>query len=283
VARLSYYVEIRNDYLGKYKRVTGRTRREVEFKANEQLLRWAQQEERERERATVADERERAKQTTEDTLTLIEEYRNILETTLSIDDRLRWEDLLVQGPYPEAPPQFADVIASAGVPKRRPLLERINPSLADKRLEAEQAARAEYERLMRAHVAAARQYEEDRAARSAEVERFKREYEAGDAEAVEKYVSLVLSNSAYPEGFPREFSAQYLPEEQTVVADIELPSPEAVPRVVEYKYVATRRTTNEVLMKDREFQKYYVRSSIRRSSGPCTRSLKGITKGLTTR
>ena len=36
---LSYYVEINNEYLGKYKRVRGGTRREIEFKASEQLLR----------------------------------------------------------------------------------------------------------------------------------------------------------------------------------------------------------------------------------------------------
>jgi restriction system protein len=41
------------------------------------------------------------------------------------------------------------------------------------------------------------------------------------------------------------------------VADIELPSPDEVPRVTEYKYVASRRTITEVSMKDRDFQKYY--------------------------
>jgi len=38
VAKLSYYVEIHNDYLGKYKRVTGRSPQEVQHKATEQLL-----------------------------------------------------------------------------------------------------------------------------------------------------------------------------------------------------------------------------------------------------
>jgi hypothetical protein len=41
------------------------------------------------------------------------------------------------------------------------------------------------------------------------------------------------------------------------VVDLELPSPDAVPRVVQYKYVASRRAVDEVLMKDRDFQKYY--------------------------
>src|SRR5215203_3387750 len=43
------------DHLGKYKRVTGRTPREVEAKATEQVLKWAQEEERARERAAIAD------------------------------------------------------------------------------------------------------------------------------------------------------------------------------------------------------------------------------------
>jgi restriction system protein len=118
-------------------------------------------------------------------------------------------------------------------------------------------AHAEYERLVAAYAEAAKRHEEEQAQRNAEVESFKRNYEGGEAEAVERYLALVLANSAYPEGFPREFNVQYLPEERTVVVDIELPSPDTVPRVVEYKYVSTRRTTNEVLMKDREFQKHY--------------------------
>jgi restriction system protein len=92
MARLSYYVDISNSYLGKHKRVTGRTPREVEAKATEQLLRWAQEEERARERAAVADEKERANQDTEEALARIEEYRGILKATLAVDDRIRWED-----------------------------------------------------------------------------------------------------------------------------------------------------------------------------------------------
>jgi hypothetical protein len=148
MARLSYYVEIRNDYLGKYKRVTGRTRREVEFKASEQLLRWAQQEERARERAAITDGKERARRDTEAALVRTEDYRGILKATLPVDDRIRWEDLLDREPYPEAPPRLSGVVARAGVPKKRPFIEKLNPSLAAKRIDAEQAAHAEYERLM---------------------------------------------------------------------------------------------------------------------------------------
>jgi hypothetical protein len=40
VAQSYYWIEISNEYLGKYRKVTGRTRREVELKAAEQLQRW---------------------------------------------------------------------------------------------------------------------------------------------------------------------------------------------------------------------------------------------------
>jgi restriction system protein len=257
MARLSYYVDISNEYLGKHKRVTGRSPREVEAKVTEQLLRWVQEEERARERAAIADEKERANQDTEEALARIEEHRGILEATLAVDDRIRWEDLEDRDPYPEPQPEFEKVMARTGVPDRRPLLEKVMPSLAAKREEAERAAREEHERLAQEHAEAVRSYEEEQEPRNAEVRELRRGYEEGDPEAVERYISLVLANSAYPEGFPREFNVQYLPEERTVVADVELPSPEAVPRVIQYKYVATRRTTDEVLMKARDFQKYY--------------------------
>lgn len=172
MAKPSYYVEISNDYLGKHKRVTGRTPREVQAKSTEQLLRWYQEEERAREREAVADVKEHA-------------------------------------------------------------------------------------RLTREHEDAESRHEEERNAKNAEIEAFRRGYEAGEPEAVERYVSLVLANSAYPEGFPREFGVQYRPEERTVVVDMELPSPEAVPRVVQYKYVASRKAIDEVPMKDKNFQRYY--------------------------
>ena len=279
MAKQSYYVEISNDYLSKHKRVTGRTPREVQAKSTEQLLRWYQEEERARERAAVADVKERAELATEDALARIEEHRGILAATLAVDDRIDWADLEDRDPYPGVAPTAEDVAARMGVPKERPLMERLRSSLAARREEAERAAHEEYERLAREHEEAARRHDEGRAARNAEVEAFRRGYEAREPEAAERYVSLVLANSAYPEGFPREFGVQYRPEERTAVVDMELPSPEAVPRVVQYKYVASRKEVDDVRMKDKDFQKYYARSSTRQCSGPSTRSSRATTPG----
>jgi hypothetical protein len=60
VASSQYFIETGNDHLGKYRRVTGRTRREVELKASEQLQRWNEQEARARQREAVADAKDYA-------------------------------------------------------------------------------------------------------------------------------------------------------------------------------------------------------------------------------
>src|SRR5918994_3167413 len=85
MAQAQYYVEINNDYLKKHRRVTGRTRREVELKVLEQQQRWSEQERRARERDAIADFRERARLATDNAQALLEEYRNILISTLSVD------------------------------------------------------------------------------------------------------------------------------------------------------------------------------------------------------
>lgn len=169
MASHSYYVEIGNEYLGKYKRVTGRTPREVEAKATEQVLRWAQEEERVRERTSIANLKERAELATDDALARIEEHRGILAATLAVDDRIEWADLENRNPYSEAPPKPEDAAAKVGIPEKRPLMERLRPSLAARREEAERAAREEHERLEREHAEAVGRYEEERAAGNAGV------------------------------------------------------------------------------------------------------------------
>jgi restriction system protein len=90
VAQNYYWIEIGNQYLGKYRKVTGRTRREVELKAAEQLQRWEEQEARARVREAVADAKEQARLDTDTALAAIEDHRSILAATLEVDDRLNW-------------------------------------------------------------------------------------------------------------------------------------------------------------------------------------------------
>jgi hypothetical protein len=76
MAQNYYSVEIQNEYLGKFRRVTGRTRQEVQLKAADQLLRWHAQELRAKERAELADMKQMAMEATDDAVALIQSYRD---------------------------------------------------------------------------------------------------------------------------------------------------------------------------------------------------------------
>jgi restriction system protein len=257
MAQSYYFVEISNDYLGKHRRVTGRTRREVELKALEQLQRWDAQETRARERASVADAKERAALDTEAALQAIEEHRTILAATLAVDDQLDWDGMLEKSSLDERAPTLDAVQAELAVPQPRPLIERVSAKARQARAEAEERARAVFEERRAAYAERVRQHQQAQEKHNRTVAEFRSAYERGDPDAIERYVSLVLAQSAYPSSFSRDCRVSYSPADKAIVIDVPLPTPDEVPQVIEYRYVASRRAVDEKLMKEKERAELY--------------------------
>lgn len=53
---------------------------------------------------------------------------------------------------------------------------------------------------------------------------------------------MVLERSSYPEGFPQNFSVAYVSASKQLVIEYELPTPDGVPEIAEYRYNKTRDT-----------------------------------------
>src|SRR6266571_2496633 len=104
MAQYSYYFDVYNEHLGKYRRVRGRTKREARYKAELQIAQWAEQEQRARHRQAVADAKAEAIARTDEARQAIEEHHTILKATLDIDDRVPWDALMVERPFSEVPP-----------------------------------------------------------------------------------------------------------------------------------------------------------------------------------
>ena len=264
MAQAQYWTEITNDYLGKHRRITGRSRREVELKAAEQLHRWSEQEMRAREqemrardRAAIAYVKEQAVASTEAAQALIDSYRGILHATLAVDDRLNWQGIMDPRPFARPRPTLEEARAAAQVPRERPMLERVGLSSKSKRLAAEQEAEAAHEAAVAQWESHRQAYEAARRAHNGEIEAFRAAYEAGDPEAVERYVSLVLASSAFPEGFTRECQVAYSASDRTLIVESSLPTPEDIPTTLEYRYIASRRAIDEKRMKDKDVAALY--------------------------
>jgi restriction system protein len=89
------------------------------------------------------------------------------------------------------------------------------------------------------------------------VQQHRHRYEQGKLDAVEWYFSTALGQSRYPDGIEGEPDPAYDEESRILVIDFSLPSPQDVPNVVEYRYVASRKAISPVEMKAKDFAKFY--------------------------
>jgi restriction system protein len=86
---------------------------------------------------------------------------------------------------------------------------------------------------------------------------FRFRFEAGSPEAVEQYIQMVLERSSYPDPIAGDPDVQFDEASKTLVICFWLPGPADVPNIVEYKYIASRRTIKSTEMKQKEFNAFY--------------------------
>ena len=274
MSRRYYYSQlISNEYLRVSKEVKGATPTEVEFKAAKQLEIWGKREERERERERIADLKQQAEFDTQQAQQLIDSYKGLLQSTLSINDRLEWESIRDDTRFPpfsftDPEPNLQAVMEELGVPAKRRILESLLRFMKEKRLQKETEAEDLYRKRLTEYAArldsAKKAYEQERDAferkqreHNDSLEQLRADFELRHADAVEKYVYMVLERSAYPEGLERDYEVQHDPISETLVVSYELPPEESVPRTVQHKYVASKKAIDPVEMKQKEFDAHY--------------------------
>lgn len=118
-----------------------------------------------------------------------------------------------------------------------------------RRAAAEQHARAEVQRLealqaQRArYIAACEAREAEAAQRNAEIDEFIVNLGYGTVDAVQEYISIVLSNSVYPSHFPVGHDFSFDPTTAELRLRVTVPPPESVPDIKSYKY---KKSSDEI-------------------------------------
>jgi len=93
--------------------------------------------------------------------------------------------------------------------------------------------------------------------RNQEVDEFEKAYGNGESKAVSSYCAMVLERSKYPGGFPCVFRVAYVPERKELVIEYELPTPQIVPSMAEYRYVKNKDSITEKQRKPTEVKNLY--------------------------
>lgn len=236
---------------------------------NKRATRAAARESREQKRAYKEARTEEAIERTEEATQQIEALRCILAHTLEVDDKINWEGLLNKTPFrpfdPPASPK--EEFFRKSVPLKS-FWEQLWPPLKTKRLIAEQKAKSAYASALKAHEenlaeektkweAAKSKFEHKQAKSNREILDLRNQFEEALPDAIEKYVEMVMDNSSYPDGIDLSCDVQFIADRKTLLIDMELPNPDTLPNVLEYKYVATKDDFTIKEMKPKEFDSFY--------------------------
>ncbi|MBA4311253.1 MAG: restriction endonuclease [Chlorobiaceae bacterium] len=284
-------IEIRHPGLNKYRLIRGTDKYVVEQKAATQEAAWdemwrkrSEKEERALNKRTKIEE---ALSRTRDACEAITELENILRHTLSIDDTIKWESLKDKSifPKPKPQPQTLQEIPQPPretAPQYEPelgILDRLFSSRKDKKITAAQNLyMADYQRwekqkeeIIGKNAESEKEYQKQwqlwqaneqafltkQKQTNEAIEQRKEQYLGLNPEAILDYCELVLSNSEYPDYFPKEFDLDYNAENKILIIDYSLPSIEVMPTVKDVKYVQSRDELIESYLPESTFNKIY--------------------------
>ncbi|MCM3167926.1 restriction endonuclease [Peribacillus frigoritolerans] len=268
----NYETTIHNSYLGLSKIIKGQTPAEVTMKAQNQMEIWDKRAQRERQKELIQDMKQQAEYDSENALKEINSYKNILNYTLQVDDKVDWDKLydnesFISFDVTKKKYDIQDFKLSLKIPMPT-FWEKIFPKMKMKRLELEEQAKIQYEEAVQK---AENEYEDALTIYNKEkaefdvtkenynktIKEFKQKFEEGDSQAVEDYIRLVLENSIYPDAITKEFNVQYNPESEIGIIDYVLPHPSTIPNVIDYKFIQTRKEIVSKEMKKKDFEEFY--------------------------
>jgi restriction system protein len=109
--------------------------------------------------------------------------------------------------------------------------------------------------------------------KNAELDQWRSAVESGDKEALEEYFDQILSESDYPDGFPREGRLAYVRESKQLVIEYDLPLlDDVIPTAKGFAYVKASDTVNEAARPEKQRRSLYA-SVVAQTTLRCLREM----------
>lgn len=261
-----YEVVIKNEYLNIQKTIKSKCEKELTDKSAKQLQKWADQEIKERLQAAKNDKEEKIKLDNEILKNERFELSNILNATLSVNDRINWEEIKDKSKFPEF--HFNKEQPIKPVEPKPTFFQKLFPFLFKGKLEKYHIHlnkwKTESNNWENEKKEAQEKYKveeltfyKNQNAHNVGVDKFKERFESGEESAIIEYINSVFERSEYPESFYVEYLPSYDVDSKTLVVDLNLPIQEKISKVKEYKYQKSSDTVKEYFLKDKEYDLIY--------------------------
>lgn len=236
-SRYPYQRTIVNEYTGETRTVRASTQWELNEQVRNTELRMQNNELRARRNAEIATQKEKAERMTNEVKQIQNSFRNLIASTIKVNDRLDWDKQLINKKYPE----FS---FNEPQPKRKNV--GLFGSIFGKTDDYESRLKAYDERKTKAlqeYFSAKQEFEAEQRQHNADVHFLRESFEMGEESAIEKYASVVLANSQYPSELEMDYDVDYAGNEKTLYVSFLLPDIDSLPMIDRYAFV---QSTNEI-------------------------------------
>ncbi|MEH3140965.1 MAG: hypothetical protein PGN37_12450 [Mycobacterium kyogaense] len=92
------------------------------------------------------------------------------------------------------------------------------------------------------------------------LDQFRGALEAGDHDAIDDYIGLILDNSVYPEAFDVDHDYRFEPDDGHLTIELAVPTPDMVPAIKAYEYVEASDQIREIPATPEEQRERYNRA-----------------------
>ena len=259
-ARYPYVQTVTNSYTGQTRTLRASTQWELNSLVAAERDRMKAAELRQKEIERVNDMRERASAMTKQIQDQKAELNDILNHTLDIDDKLNWDKQYINDEYPE----FNFNEREPHKPKQNSggfFKNLFKESDYSEKFTKYEKKLAEYEQKREAalskYLAEKNAFERNKREHNAEINYLKENFESSEKSAVEKYISIILSNSQYPSGIDMDFDVEYHKSERTAIISFLMPAQTNFPIIDGYKYSARNNEIVPQSMNAEKIRSFY--------------------------
>jgi len=85
---------------------------------------------------------------------------------------------------------------------------------------------------------------------NAKIDQMHKDYLGKKPDLITEFCEMVLNNSHYPDGFPKDFELEYNPDNRIIIVEYQLPNLELMPKVKEVKYIASKNELKEAFISE---------------------------------
>ncbi len=213
---------------------------------------------------------EEAIRLTQEAENTVSDLKNILNYTLSIDDRINWNNLkdfkkFKDFHFDRKPPTLESYLSTA--PKKS-VLEILFKSIKDKRERIESEKRESFNKAInrynddklkseKMYLSEKNEFEKIQKDHNNQIDSLNEKFESNDPFAIESYLEIVFSKSKYPDCLSLNYDILFEPNRKSLIVNVDLPNPDSIPKITEYKYIASKNDFSYKEMKKKDFQELY--------------------------